>query len=169
MKRVFVAFLIITLFALSSLAQDDGANKAPAVALNDLNGKTVKLSDFKGKVVLLNFWATWCVPCAAEIPELIKWQNEYKSKGLQVIGITYPPTSVRKARRFARTNKINYPVLFGSKATKKLFEPSDTLPMTIIIGKDGNVVDQIEGVVFADEFENKVKPLLTAAPGAERR
>lgn len=160
MKRISIAFFIMILFALPSLAQDGGANKAPAVALKDLSGKTVKLSDFKGKVVLVNFWATWCVPCAAEIPGLVKWQNEYKSRGLQVMGITYPPASVRKVRRFARTNKINYPVLFGSKATKKLFEPSDTLPMTIIIGRDGNVIDRIEGVIFADEFENKVKPLL---------
>lgn len=160
MKRVSIAFFIVMLFTLPSLAQDGSANKAPAVALKDMSGKTVRLSDFKGKVVLVNFWATWCVPCAAEIPELIKWQNEYKGKGLQIIGITYPPTSGRKVRRFARQNKINYPVLFGFKATKKLFEPSDTLPMTIIIGRKGEVVDRIEGVIFADEFENKVKPLL---------
>lgn len=163
MNRVSIAFFIITLFALSCLAQAGSANKAPAIALKDLTGKTVKLSDFKGKVVLLNFWATWCVPCAAEIPELIKWQNDYRDKGLQVIGITYPPTSVGKVHRFTRTYKINYPVLFGSKATKKLFEPSNTLPMTIIIGKDGNIINRIEGVIFADEFDSKVKPLLTQA------
>lgn len=160
MKRVSIAFFIVMLFALPSPAQDGSANKAPAIALKDLTGKIIKLSDFKGKVVLLNFWATWCVPCAAEIPELIKWQNEYKSRGLQVIGITYPPTSAAKVRRFARRNKINYPVLFGFKATKELFEPSDTLPMTIIIGRKGNIVDRIEGVIFTDEFESKVKPLL---------
>jgi thiol-disulfide isomerase/thioredoxin len=160
LNRVFPAFLSIILFAASSLAQAGNANKAPAITLKDLNGKTVKLSDFKGSVILVNFWATWCVPCAAEIPELVKWQNEYGDKGLQIIGITYPPASGRKVRRFARENKINYPVLFGSKATKKLFEPSDTLPMTIIIGKDGAVKDRIEGVIFADEFESKVKTLL---------
>jgi thiol-disulfide isomerase/thioredoxin len=160
MKRISIAFFIVMLFALSSLAQDGNASKAPVIALKDLTGKTVRLSDFKGKVVLLNFWATWCVPCAAEIPELIKWQNDHKSEGLQVVGITYPPTSAAKVRQFARENKINYPVLFGFKATKKLFEPSDTLPMTIIIGKNGNIVDRIDGVIFADEFENKVRPLL---------
>jgi thiol-disulfide isomerase/thioredoxin len=160
MKRVSIAFFIVILFALSSLAQDGGANKAPAVALKDLTGKTVKLSDFKGKVVLLNFWATWCVPCAAEIPQLVKWQNDYKGEGLQVIGVTYPPASAAKVRRFARQNKINYPIMFGFEATKKLFEPSDTLPMTILIGRNGNVVDRIEGVIFDDEFESKVKPLL---------
>jgi thiol-disulfide isomerase/thioredoxin len=171
MKRISLAFFIVMLFALSSLAQDDGASKAPVIALKDLTGKIVRLSDFKGKVVLLNFWATWCVPCAAEIPELVKWQKDYKSEGLQVIGVAYPPASATKVRRFARQNKINYPVLFGFKATKKLFEPNDTLPVTIIIGKNGNVVDRIEGIIFADEFENKVKPLLrksTISPPVSR-
>ena len=160
MKQILAIFAVALIFAFSLFAQDGPANKAPSISLKDLNGKTVKLSDFKGKVVLLNFWATWCVPCAAEVPELVKWQEQYKADGLQIIGITYPPTRAVNVKRFVRRNKINYPILLGSKATKKLFESSDTLPITVIIDRKGNIVDRIDGVIFADEFELKIKPLL---------
>ena len=157
--RHLIAFVITLSLGIVSQAQDAKPLKAPTIALKDIHGTTVKLSDFKGKVVLLNFWATWCVPCAAEIPELVKWQNEYNGK-LQIICITYPPTNAAKVRSFIRKNKINYPILFGSKATKKLFEPSNTLPIAVIIDGNGNIVVRIDGLIFADEFETKIKPLL---------
>src|SRR5690349_1665651 len=92
-----------------------GQEKAPEFSLKDINGKSVTLADFSGKVVLLNFWATWCVPCRAEIPDLVKKQREYQSQGLRVVGITYPPEEVPEVRRFVRELKINYPVVIGSK------------------------------------------------------
>ncbi len=164
MKRILILTIFTVAFVLSLFAQDGTALKAPSIALKDLTGKNVKLSDFKGKIVLLNFWATWCVPCAAEVPELVKWQEQYKDGGLQIIGITYPPTNAAKVRRFVRRNRINYPILFGSKATKKLFEPSDTLPVTVIIDKQGNIAGRIDGVIFADEFDQKIQPLLIKNP-----
>jgi peroxiredoxin len=141
-------------------AQSSPGDKVPDISLKDLKGKTVKIEDFKGKVVLLNFWATWCPPCLAEIPELIKWQKEYENQGLQIIGITYPPTNRAKVRSFVRQNKINYPVLFGTKKTKELFDSSDTMPLTVVIDRDGNIKERIVGVIFADEFDEKIKPLL---------
>lgn len=141
-------------------AQSSKSKKAPDVSLKDLKGKTVKIGDFKGKVVLLNFWATWCAPCLAEIPELIKWQNEYENQGLQIIGIAYPPTNHVKVRRFARRNKINYPILFGSKKTKALFDSGETMPLTVVIDRDGNIKELIEGIIFPEEFNEKVKLLL---------
>jgi len=154
--------LLIIFLAPPSLAsaQSGAGEKIPAVNLTDLKGKIVKLEDFKGKVVLLNFWATWCVPCRAEIPQLIKWQKEYQAKGLQIIGITYPPTNRKRVREFAAANKINYPVLFGSKRTKKLFDKGDVMPYSVVIDKDGNITGQIEGIIFDDEFDEKIKPLL---------
>ncbi|HYK22317.1 MAG TPA: TlpA disulfide reductase family protein, partial [Pyrinomonadaceae bacterium] len=65
--------------------------KAPDLSFRDINGKTIRLSDFKGRVVLLNFWATWCVPCRAEIPDLVKLQRRYRARGLRIVGVTYPP------------------------------------------------------------------------------
>jgi thiol-disulfide isomerase/thioredoxin len=134
--------------------------KAPHLVLKDLKGRTVRLSDFKGKTVLLNFWATWCIPCRAEIPQLVKWQKQYKSKGLQIVGITFPPTNRARVDAFAHSNKMNYPILFGSKATKHLFSNSEALPISVIIDKDGNIRDMIEGIIFDDEFDQKVRPLL---------
>jgi thiol-disulfide isomerase/thioredoxin len=134
--------------------------KSPNLKLKNLNGRPFSLSDYKGKVVLINFWATWCPPCRAEIPELRKLQHDYGSRGLQVIGITYPPQKIAAVRRFARHAKVNYPVALGTKETKLLFTQSDTLPMTVVIGKDGSVLDVIEGILLPDEFEQKIKPLL---------
>ena len=154
-----IPILLVFLSATVSLAQETKPLKAPSLELKDLNGKTVKLSKYKGKVVLVNFWATWCAPCVAEVPELVKWQNEHKDE-LQILGITYPPASLRKIRRFVRDHGINYPILLGSKATKRLFEPSDNLPITVIIDREGNIVDRIDGVIFMDEFETKIRPLI---------
>ena len=134
--------------------------RAPTLVLRDINGRSFRLSDYKGKVVLLNFWATWCPPCRAEVPELVKWQKTYRGRGLQVIGVTYPPQKLTEVRRFVRSAKVNYPVGLGTKEMKSLFTQSETLPMTIVIGKDGTIQDIIEGILLSEEFEQKIKPLL---------
>jgi thiol-disulfide isomerase/thioredoxin len=134
--------------------------RAPALVLRDINGRSFTLSDYKGKVVLLNFWATWCPPCRAEMPDLVKWQREYRGQGLQVIGVTYPPQELTEVRRFVRSAKVNYPIALGTKEMTLLFSKSETLPLTIVIGKDGRIRDIIEGILLAEEFEQKIKPLL---------
>ena len=110
--------------------------------------------------MLINFWATWCLPCRTEIPELVKWQREYRNRGLQIIGITYPPQRRSEVRTFTRKAGVNYRIALGTKATKLRFTPSETLPMTVVIDSDGNVRDVIEGIVFPEEFDQKIKPLL---------
>ncbi len=120
----------------------------------------MRLADLKGKVVLLNFWATWCPPCRAEVPDLVKWQRQYKRQGLQVIGITYPPTHRREVQRFVRQLKVNYPVWLGSKETKALFDPGETLPFSVVVDREGKVRATIEGILLPEEFDVKVRPLL---------
>ena len=88
-------------------------------------------------------------------------QSEYRQQGLRIIGVTYPPGKVSDVRRFMRKAGINYKVAVGTKATKALFSHSDTLPMTVVIDRDGNVRDVVEGILYPDEFEQKVKPLLS--------
>lgn len=132
---------------------------SPLLVLKDLQGRTLKLSNYQGKVVLLNFWATWCAPCRAEMPDLVKWQREYKSRGLQVIGITYPPHELAEVRQFLRRIKANYPVVLSDKETKSHFDQSEILPVTVVIDKKGMVREVIQGMLFPEEFEQKIKPL----------
>lgn len=155
--------LIICLAAvltLTTAAHGQSLQKARPLSLRDIRGRKLQLSDYKGKVVLLNFWATWCPPCRAEMPDLIKMQREYGKRGLQIIGITYPPETVGAVRRFTGRLGTNYPVALGTKATKSLFDQSETLPLTIVIDRDGNIRDRIEGILLPEEFEQKIKPLL---------
>ena len=157
MKNLLLAVVLLATPAVT-LAQ--APRSAPEGVLKDLQGRTVRLTDFKGKVVLLNFWATWCPPCRAEIPELLKWQREYGSKGLQIIGVTYPPTNRRKVRSFVRAFKITYPILLGARKTKALFDAGETLPFSVVIDREGKVRENIEGILLPEEFDEKIKPLL---------
>jgi thiol-disulfide isomerase/thioredoxin len=154
------AIVFVLLLAALPVVASGQSSSAPALALKDVQGRTVRLSDYKGKVVLLNFWATWCPPCRAEMPDLIKMQREYQSKGLQVIGITYPPQTIREVRQFMRKLGVNYPIALGRKETKVLFDQTDTLPVTIVIDRKGKVYERIEGILLPEEFDGKVKPLL---------
>lgn len=119
------------------------------------------LSEYQGKVVLINFWATWCVPCRTKIPDLVKMQERYQRQGLRIIGISYPPQTSTAVRRFVSGMRVNYRIALGSESTKALFDDSDVLPITVVVDRDGNIRDVIKGVLYTDEFEEKIKPLLS--------
>src|SRR6185369_778437 len=160
-QPAILTLLIICLITqAAAFAQTEKIEKLPDISLKDLKGTTVNLSRYNGTIILLNFWATWCIPCRAEIPELVKWQKKYQSKGLQIIGITYPPANRQRVLNFIRKNRVNYPILAGTKKTKALFDPGETLPITVVIDKAGNIKARIEGVIFDEEFDEKIKPLL---------
>ncbi len=134
--------------------------KAPRLELRDLDGRLVRLSNYQGKVVLINFWATWCPPCRAEMPDLVRLQREHAKDGLQIIGITYPPETKTQVRRFARSLKVNYPIVLGTREIKARFSSEETLPLTVVINRDGTVSDIISGILLSEEFDEKIKPLL---------
>jgi peroxiredoxin len=165
LRKLIARRLLVLVVVLAGVVHASAQQKAPDVSLKDVNGKTVTLSDFRGKVVLLNFWATWCTPCRTEIPDLVKKQRKYQSRGLQIVGITYPAEDVSEVRRFMRELKINYPVLLGSKETKHAFTTSETLPLTVIIDGEGKIRGMIEGIMYPDEFDEKVRSLLASAAG----
>src|SRR5215813_5674390 len=157
MTRTAITATLLVAFYLFVLGQDK--IPAPQLVLKDIEGRTLRLTDYKGKVVLLNFWATWCAPCRAEMPDLVKWQRKYKSQGLQVIGVTYPPLEIAEAREFIKDIEVNYPIALGEERTKAMFDRGETLPVTVVIDKKGMVREVIQGIIFPEEFERKVKPL----------
>jgi len=158
----------LLLFFVTAGAQSPPVTKAPAPAQNlilkDIQGRKFSVSEYKGQVVLVNFWATWCAPCRAEIPDLVKLQKRYRTQGLRVIGVTYPPQTVSQVKRFARRLRMNYRLALGTAAVKELLTSSNALPVTVVIDRDGTLREVIEGVMYADEFDQKVKPLLVNAP-----
>ena len=143
--------------------------KAPQFKLRDVNGHTVRLNQYRGKVVLINFWATWCPPCRAEMPDLVKLQREHGKEGLQIIGITYPPEKKARVRTFARSLEVNYPIILGTREIRARFSSEETLPLTVVINRDGKVSDIISGILLREEFDEKIKPLLMQKIGREMR
>lgn len=125
---------------------------APDFALKDLSGRNISLSDHKGKVVLLEFWATWCPPCKASVPALIELNRKYGQKGLVVIGVSIDTDSdaLEKVKQFAAAHNINYPVLLADEVVQKAYDIT-SIPTTILIGKDGKVVDVYKG--YSEELD----------------
>ena len=135
--------------------------KAPDFTLQDLNGRDVRLADFRGKVVLVNFWATWCGPCKYEIPMFVDFQNRYGSQGLAFLGISVDDER-ETLQPFVSEYKMNYPVLIGlgREDVQDLYGPMFGIPVTIVVGRDGTVCKRFFGLHSKDKFEQDIKALL---------
>lgn len=119
---------------------------APAFNLQGLDGQPVALDSYKGKAVLVNYWATWCPPCQAETPWLTELQKQYGPRGLQVVGISMDdPGSEATVRGFLQKKGVNYPVAMGNEDLAGKYGSIDTLPVSFLIDRQGNVVDRING------------------------
>ncbi len=134
--------------------------KAPNFSLQDLNNRTVRLSDYEDKVIILNFFATWCPPCRTEIPDFIELVDEYSDKNLVIIGISLDRSGVGALREFANGLGINYPTLLDDGLVSNAYGPIRSIPTTFIIDKKGNIIQKIVGARSKDYFENIIKPLL---------
>lgn len=157
----FCAFLLG--FCLTTWAAPEtsgGPTEATGWTLKNLEGKPVKLSDFKGKVVLLNFWATWCPPCREEIPDLVSLQKQYASQGLVVLGISMDEGGPARVASFAKKYEINYPIVLGDEKTSAAYGGIQVLPTTFVIDRKGRIVDGLLGGSDRAGFEDKIKPLL---------
>ena len=155
-----------TALAPAAQAADDVCNVPRRKAnlnftLKDIAGKDVRLSQYKGQVVLLNFWATWCVPVQHEIPSLVALYRDYKDRGLVVLGVSVD-SEVRAVKPFARVMKMNYPVLIGAgrEDLSNSFGPFIGFPTSVLVARDGKTCVRHVGILSRAELERKIGALL---------
>jgi thiol-disulfide isomerase/thioredoxin len=134
--------------------------KAPDFALESLDNKTVHLADFQGKAVLLNFWATWCMPCRVEMPWFEQMHKQYGPQGLQVIGIAMDDASKKDIAEFASNLGVDYPILLGKESVGEAYGGVQFLPVTVYVGRDRKVVEKVFGLKGRDEIEDNVRKAL---------
>jgi thiol-disulfide isomerase/thioredoxin len=133
---------------------------SPAWELKSVDRKLVKSSDFSGKVVILDFWATWCGPCRLEIPSFIELQKQYADKGLVIVGVSLDQNGASAVKPFMVKTGINYPVLLGDQTIVSSFGGVEAIPTTFIIDRGGKIVRKHVGYSEKADFEAEIKPLL---------
>jgi thiol-disulfide isomerase/thioredoxin len=144
------------------------SSPAPDFSLESLDGKTTRLSDFRGKAVLLNFWATWCGPCKIEMPWFVDFQKQYGSQGLQIVGVAMDDASKEDIGKFAKDMGVNYPILIGKEAVGDQYGGVPALPETFLIARDGKIVDKIIGLRGKAEIEDAIKEALNTRPATSQ-
>ncbi len=177
MKRnalVFVALFVAILAMLASGKYLDRTRKhgplrmvgnvqglqAPDFQLPSLDGTKVRLSDFRGKAILLNFWATWCPPCKVEMPWFADLQKQYGQDGLIILGVAMDDSKPDSIAQFASEMRVNYPILLGTDKVSDDYGDIDSLPTTFYIGRDGTIVDKMTGLFDRKDIEEAVKKTL---------
>ena len=133
---------------------------APDFVLKDVYGKEVRLSDFRGKIVVLNFWATWCGPCRKEMPDFIELQKEYGNDGLQFIGIALDQEGADKVRPFVERNKISYPILIGNNEIADKYGGMNAIPVTFLIDRKGMIRNHYIGMRQKSDLEEMALALM---------
>ena len=133
---------------------------APKWTLKDLNGAVVSSEQFKGKVVVVDFWATWCPPCREEIPGYIELADKYSKDGLVIVGVSLDQAGVDVVKAFAARSKITYPLVMGDDAAVTAFGGVEALPTTFLIDRDGQVRDRKVGMVEKEDYEKRILAVL---------
>jgi peroxiredoxin len=152
----------------AAVKPDAKRKAAPDFVLKDLNGNTAKLSDYRGKIVLLNFWATWCGPCKIEIPWFIEFEQTYKDRGFAVLGVAMDDEGWEAVKPYLASRKINYRVVLGTDQLAQQYGGVDSLPTTFVIDRDGRIASTHVGLVSRHDYEDEIKQLLENAKGDSR-
>jgi cytochrome c biogenesis protein CcmG/thiol:disulfide interchange protein DsbE len=160
---------VIGLTVINGAKSNSAANPAPEVTLKDLDGKDLSLAQYKGKVVLVNFWATWCEPCQVEIPWLIEMQQKYAAKGFTVLGIAMDEEGASvvtpwvKKERFdvnGSKSQMNYPIVIGNDSAADKFGGLLGYPTSLLVTRDGKIVKRITGLISYEEISKSIESQL---------
>lgn len=162
-KVALVVVLVLPTVTPAELTPATARKTAPDFTLTNAKGRPVKLSAYKGRVVLLDFWATWCTGCKVEIPWYIEFQSRYKKSGLSALGVSMDDDGWKSVRPFLQKHKINYPVVIGSWEMADRFG-FNSMPATLLIDRDGKIADLHVGMVDKDAFESELQTLLKESP-----
>ena len=163
-----VALVILSSFPLATAGDATPVNlrkTAPDFTLVNSKGASVRLSGYKGKVVLLDFWATWCHGCKTEIPWYMEFQQKYRDKGLSVIGVAMDEDGWKSVKPYIEETKINYTIVVGNEELAKKYG-ADSLPVTLLIDRDGKIAESHSGMVDKAAFEKDVRTLVGPAKNA---
>ncbi len=144
----------------TALKHGEKRNQAPDFELTDADGRKVKLSDYKGKVVLLNFWATWCGPCKLEIPWFADFEKRYKDQGFAVLGVSMDEDGWDAVKPYIEAKQVNYRVMVGTDAVGQLYGGVEALPTTFLIDREGKIAATHIGLVMKRDYEDEIAELL---------
>jgi len=151
----------------AAVKPDHERKPAPDFTLRDSNGSQVKLSDYRGKVVLLDFWATWCGPCKVEIPWFMEFEKTYKDQGFAVLGVSMDEDGWNAVKPYIQEHKMNYRVLLGDDATSQIYGGLDSLPTTFLIDRAGRIAKVHIGLETGkDGFQHEISSLLGVSRGS---
>ena len=152
----------------AAVKSDQDRKPAPAFSLTDASGAAVNLADYRGKVVLLNFWATWCGPCQIEIPWFIEFEQKYKDRDFAVLGVSFDDDGWKSVRPYIASHKINYRIMIGTEKMSQLYGGVDSLPTTFILDRQGRIAAQHLGLVDKSDYQNEILKLLDDQKRAAR-
>lgn len=160
MSMKYIPFLLLIVVLVGSTTVFAQSTKAPNFRLPEADGKIIELSKYQGKIVLVNFWATWCPPCRAEIPDFIKVYNQYKSKGFEIIGIALDEKGWSVVKPFMVKMGINYPVVLGTGEVVRAYGGIQSIPTSFLLDKQGNIAGYKVGIIEKAELEGAIEKLL---------